>query len=162
MNRLFLESGTVAFDRTKCPLKNCLQLFLLIITSAVGKFAVFSTCVSRNVWIIHRCTRIFRIIHIIIPGFAVQAVKFHSAVQMHVILDLIPWYDKTCAMCTENGTCRIFQIAFRIVGNILYDLFLVFARCIALECAEKFSCSVCVCNDLFLVIAHLGNGCCSF
>ena len=64
-------------------------------------------------------------------------------------------------MCTENGTCRIFQVAFRIVGSLLDDLFLVFARCIALECAEKFSRSMCICNDFFLVIAHLGNGCCS-
>ena len=162
MHGLFLESSAVTLHRSKSTFKNSLQFFLFFIASAVRKLSVFSTGISGNVCVIHRCTRILYTFHILIPAFAVQSLHIHTTLQMHISFYLIPWNHKTSSMRAKYRSGRIFQIRFRIISNILYHFILILTWCISFKAAKKFSCSMCVGNNFFLIIPHLSDSRSSF
>ena len=80
---------------------------------------------------------------------------------MHILWHLIPWNVKSCTMGTEDGSCRILDIALRIITNLFDHCLCVPARFIAAERTGQMSLSSCIGIHFHLIIPHTCNRCIS-
>ena len=87
-----------------------------------------------------------------------SACKVQPGINMHIVPNVIPFNNDSCAVGAENGIGSIFKVTLRVIGELRDYAFGISALPVVREFTAEPPSAACVCRKLTRVAAHGGDG----